>query len=338
MNNKGLKVVVVTAGLIILSFVFFEFRNSDTVKTDLAYLEAETITLHSQVSAPINNLNVSEGEDVSLGQEILILNDLTWRKEAAEIDSAKLILIADSKLDENKKSILENHLSDMRIAAREQEEAVLASEYELMQAERAYDLGNVSAREVTGSQIKLAENQFNSMTANQAVFSLIEKINELQGNEIRRGQQFKNLLTRKKLLNESREHYLIGAPVNGRIAQIFAHPGESINTGDKLLQIIPSGKTYVTAYIQEMDIPRIRKGSKAMVTFDSAPNEEWMGEVILISPVGGASMLHATPNYTSGHISRIAQRIPVRIALSSNVTNERFIIGMSATVAIEHIK
>jgi membrane fusion protein (multidrug efflux system) len=338
MNNKGLKFVIIIAGLVILSFALFEFTNSNTVKTDLAYLEAETVIVRAQVSAPINSISVSEGTDVSIGQEMLILNDLTWRKAAAEIDNAKLMLAAQSKLDNNKKTILEKHLSDMRRAAHEQEKAVLASKHELMQAEKAYELENASVREITGAQIKLAENQFNSMTVNQAVFSLIEKSNQLQGNEIKREQQLKNLLTKKNLLNEDREHYLIGAPVNGRIAQVFAHKGESINTGDKLLEIIPDGKIYVTAYIQEKDIPNIKKGSEAMITFDSAPDEHWIGKVTLISPVGGASILHATPNYTSGHISRIAQRIPVRIKLDANAVNRRFIIGMSATVAIEHIK
>ncbi|SDO30576.1 RND family efflux transporter, MFP subunit [Methylobacterium phyllostachyos] len=134
------------------------------------------------------------------------------------------------------------------------------------------------------------------------------------------------------------ERSAVRASVNGRIANMELRPGAYVTTGHGVMALIDSDTVRIEGYFEETKLPRIQVGAPATV--------QLMGEAGVLkghvaSIAGGiaetgrsdATNLLANVNPTFSWV-RLAQRIPVRIALDPGVADPRLVSGRTATVSI----
>lgn len=131
----------------------------------------------------------------------------------------------------------------------------------------------------------------------------------------------------------------VQASVNGRITNMELRPGAYVTTGRGVMALIDSDTLRVEGYFEETKLPRIHVGDRASVRL--------MGETVTLagrveSFAGGiedrertaGSNLLANVNPTFAWV-RLAQRVPVRIALDPAPEGVRLVSGRTATVAVE---
>jgi RND family efflux transporter MFP subunit len=129
----------------------------------------------------------------------------------------------------------------------------------------------------------------------------------------------------------------VRSPVNGFVTNLTASVGDYATTGRPVLAIIDSDSFYVYAYFMETKLPAVRDGDLARV-------ELMAGSVVLEGRVQGVSrgiaetgvdavglLANINPNFTW---VRLAQRVPVRIALGKIPPDVRLIAGLTATVTM----
>jgi RND family efflux transporter MFP subunit len=129
----------------------------------------------------------------------------------------------------------------------------------------------------------------------------------------------------------------VRSPVNGFVTNLTASVGDYATTGTPVLAIIDSDSFYVYAYFMETKLPAVRDGDLAQVQLMA-------GNVVLEGRVQGVSrgiaetgvdtvglLANINPNFTW---VRLAQRVPVRIALGKLPPDVRLIAGLTATVTI----
>lgn len=129
----------------------------------------------------------------------------------------------------------------------------------------------------------------------------------------------------------------VRSPVNGFVTNLTASVGDYATTGTPVLAIIDSDSFYVYAYFMETKLPAVRDGDLARV-------ELMAGSVVLEGRVQGVSrgiaetgvdavglLANINPNFTW---VRLAQRVPVRIALGKIPPDVRLIAGLTATVTM----
>jgi len=129
----------------------------------------------------------------------------------------------------------------------------------------------------------------------------------------------------------------VRSPVNGYVTNLTASVGDYATTGTPALAIIDSDSFYVYAYFMETKLPAVRDGNLARV-------ELMAGDVVLEGRVQGVSrgiaetgvdavglLANINPNFTW---VRLAQRVPVRIALVKIPPDVRLIAGLTATVTM----
>jgi len=129
----------------------------------------------------------------------------------------------------------------------------------------------------------------------------------------------------------------VRSPVNGYVTNLTASVGDYATTGTPVLAIIDSDSFYVYAYFMETKLPAVRDGDLARV-------ELMAGDVVLEGRVQGVSrgiaetgvdavglLANINPNFTW---VRLAQRVPVRIALVKVPPDVRLIAGLTATVTM----
>lgn len=79
----------------------------------------------------------------------------------------------------------------------------------------------------------------------------------------------------------------IAAPIAGVIAQVATQEGETVSAGlnaPTFVTIIDLDRLEVAAYVDEVDVGRVRVGQKASFTVDSFPEADFTGKVTAVYP------------------------------------------------------
>jgi multidrug resistance efflux pump len=134
------------------------------------------------------------------------------------------------------------------------------------------------------------------------------------------------------------ERTTVLAPVNGYITNFELRPGNYATAGRPIFALVDSDSLHVDGYFEETKLPRIHVGDRVSVRL--------MGESQLLyghveSIAGGiedrergpSSNLLSNVNPTFNWV-RLAQRVPVRVALDKLPPDVRLIAGRTATVSI----
>jgi membrane fusion protein (multidrug efflux system) len=112
-------------------------------------------------------------------------------------------------------------------------------------------------------------------------------------------------------------------------------PGDYVQPGSRLLDLVPMNALYVTANFKETQTGRMAPGQPAVVRVDSLPGIAFKGHVDSLAPGSGStfSLLPFEPG--TGNFTKIVQRIPVRIRFDANQSDlARLRPGLSSVVTV----
>lgn len=130
----------------------------------------------------------------------------------------------------------------------------------------------------------------------------------------------------------------VRAPVSGPLSNFGLRPGTYVTAGNGVAALIDQDTIHVDGYFEETKLPMVHVGDKAEVRLmgESRPLigrvEGVAGGIEDRDRSAGASLL-ANVNPTFSWV-RLAQRIPVRIALSEIPADMRLVAGRTASVTI----
>ncbi|WP_141317583.1 efflux RND transporter periplasmic adaptor subunit [Halomonas halmophila] len=130
----------------------------------------------------------------------------------------------------------------------------------------------------------------------------------------------------------------VEAPADGQVLNLQLAVGNYVNAGTPVMALVKAGSFYVTGYFEETKMPSIQVGDPARIILMSG-DTELRGHVKSIG--GGIADPNASTNAqllpqvepTFSWV-RLAQRIPVRIALDEIPEDTTLSAGMTATVRI----
>ena len=130
----------------------------------------------------------------------------------------------------------------------------------------------------------------------------------------------------------------VRAPVNGFVTNFDMRPGDYVDAGKPLFALIDSDSFHVDGYFEETKLPRIKLGDPARVYLigETAVVEGHVESIaggIADRERQGSADLLANVNPTFSWV-RLAQRVPVRIALDHVPANVRLVTGRTATVVV----
>ncbi|MGN6375174.1 MAG: efflux RND transporter periplasmic adaptor subunit [Sphingomonas sp.] len=134
------------------------------------------------------------------------------------------------------------------------------------------------------------------------------------------------------------ERTLVRAPVDGTVSNVSLQPGVYLTAGKSALALVYDHSIRVEGYFEETKLPAVRVGDPASVYLMGVA-DEIRGHVQSIAggvedrerAGGDAQLANVNPAFTW---VRLAQRIPVRIAIDHLPAGVRLIPGQTATVVI----
>jgi RND family efflux transporter MFP subunit len=130
----------------------------------------------------------------------------------------------------------------------------------------------------------------------------------------------------------------IRATVNGTITNFSMRPGDYVNAGTPVLALVDADSLYVDGYFEETKMRQIHLGETARVMLmDGSPaiigHVQGFAAGIADGQRSANPTLLADVNPTFTWV-RLAQRVPVRIALDHVPAGTKLIAGMTCTVVI----
>jgi RND family efflux transporter MFP subunit len=140
------------------------------------------------------------------------------------------------------------------------------------------------------------------------------------------------------LANYNLQRATVRATVNGTITNFSMRPGDFVTTGIPVLALVDADSLYVDGYFEETKLRQIHLGEVAQVTLmDGGPailgHVQGFAAGITDGQRASSPTLLANVNPTFTWV-RLAQRVPVRIALDHTPPGTKLVAGMTCTVVI----
>jgi membrane fusion protein, multidrug efflux system len=309
--------------------------NATVQTTNDAYVRAELTRLSSRVAGEVLTVAVTDFQRVKAGDLLIQIDPADYEAQVAQAEAG--VAGAQAALDN-----LDNQV-ELQYATIAQAEAqrlsALAREVEARQEqERQQSLTQTEA----GTRQKLeqaiadyARAQADVRASAAVIAAQRHQLEVLSGTKKQRAA---DLLGAKATLAAARlrlGYTKIAAPFDGVVGERQVQPGDYVNIGSNLINVVPLPNVYVMANYKETQLTNVRPGQGVDVTVDSFPNQTLHGSVERISPASGSQFALLPPDNATGNFTKVVQRVPVRIEIDQGQKLlERLLPGMSAVTRI----
>jgi membrane fusion protein, multidrug efflux system len=127
------------------------------------------------------------------------------------------------------------------------------------------------------------------------------------------------------------------APVNGYVAQRSVQVGNSVQTGQQLMTVVPLHDLWIEANFKENQLRHMRIGQPASIESDIyGGSMTYHGKVVGLGAGTGSVFSLLPAQNATGNWIKVVQRVPVRIALDNADLDKRPLrVGLSATVTVD---
>ena len=343
-STNAMRRLAIPALAVLATFIFVALAtarwdawtgNASVQTTNDAYVRAQTTRLSSRVAGEVLTVAVEDFQHVKAGDLLIQIDPADYEAQVAQAEAA--VAGAQAALDN-----LDNQV-ELQYATIAQAEAQRVSaearEVEARQEqERQQDLTKTEA----GTRQKLeqavadyAKAQADVRASRAVIAAQRHQLEVLAGNK---KQRHADLLGAQAMLAAARlrlGYTKIVAPFDGVIGERLVQPGDYVNIGTNLINVVPLPNVYVIANYKETQLTHVKPGQAVEITVDTFPNETLRGRVERISPASGSQFALLPPDNATGNFTKVVQRIPVRIALDKDQPLlEKLLPGMSVVSRI----
>lgn len=303
--------------------------------TDDAYITADLTRLSSRVAGEVQNVAVIDFQRVKKGDLLVKIDPADYQ---AQVDQADANVIGAQAVLENLRNQIELQYATIAQAeaARMSAEAVeveARQEQERQQSLARTDAGTRQRLEqATAAYVKA---QADVRASRAMIAAQQHQLEVLHGTKKQRAAELeaaKALLAATKL---KLGYTQIVAPFDGVVSQRKVQPGDYVNIGSNLINVVPLPNVYIIANYKETQLTHVKPGQPVDVMVDTFRSEALRGHVERISPASGSQYALLPPDNATGNFTKVVQRIPVRIALEEGQPLlSRLLPGMSVVASI----
>jgi membrane fusion protein (multidrug efflux system) len=310
--------------------------NATVQTTNDAYVRAEMTRLSSRVAGEILTVAANDFQRVKAGDLLIQIDPADYQAQVAQAEAS--VAAAQAALDN-----LSNQV-ELQYATIAQAEAQLVSaaaqEVEAKQEqERQQSLSQTESgtrQKFEQATAAYAKAQADVRASRAVIAAQRHQMEVLAGTKKQRaadvlGAQAALASARLKL-----GYTKIVAPFDGVVGERQVQPGDYVNIGSNLINVVPLPNVYVMANYKETQLTRVKPGQSVDITVDSFPNQKLHGRVERVSPASGSQFALLPPDNATGNFTKVVQRVPVRIELDKNQPLlERLLPGMSVVTNIQ---
>ncbi len=299
------------------------------VSTDDAYVQAEMVSVSSDVAGRVVEIDVHDNEYVKAGQILFRLDD---RPHRIAVERAKAQLAA-TRLQ----------IDGLRATYRQKQAELQSARDTLAYLQREFERAQtlLAAHVASQSQFDQAKNNFD--TAQQQVASAQQQIANILaslGGDPNIATDDHPLVQQAQaqldqaLLDLS--YTVITAPKNGIVTKVDKLPiGNYLNAAVPAFALVETDPVWIEANFKETQLTHMAPGQPVSIASDTYPDVSLTGRVVSVSPGTGSQFSVLPPQNATGNWVKVVQRLPVRIELDNPDPTHALRAGMSVTAAVD---
>lgn len=329
--------VVVAAAFVVLATVRWDewISGARIQTTNDAYVRADLSQLSSRVAGQVMTVAVRDYQRVKAGELLVEIDPADYEAQVAQAEAA--VAGAQAALDN-----LANQV-ELQYATIAQSEAQRASAEAIqIEAQQEYDRqhGLLQSPAFTRQRLEQATAALSKaeadVRASRAVIAAQQhQLQVLNGTKKQRAADVLAAQAALKTAQLKLGYTRITAPFDGIVGARQVQPGDYVNIGSNLFNVVPLPNVYVIANYKETQLTRVKAGQPVDITVDSFPGEVLRGHVARVSPASGSQFALLPPDNATGNFTKVVQRIPLRIEFDKDQPLlDHLLPGMSAVTRI----
>jgi len=309
--------------------------NATVQTTNDAYVRAEMTRLSSRVAGEILTVAANDFQRVKAGDLLIQIDPADYQAQVAQAEAS--VAAAQAALDNLSNQV---ELQYATIAQAEaQQVSAAAQEVEAKQEqERQQSLSQTESgtrQKFEQATAAYAKAQADVRASRAVIAAQRHQMEVLAGTKRQRAADVLGAQAALASAKLRLGYTKIVAPFDGVVGERQVQPGDYVNIGSNLINVVPLPNVYVIANYKETQLTRVRPGQSVDITVDSFPNEKLHGRVERVSPASGSQFALLPPDNATGNFTKVVQRVPVRIELDKNQPLlERLLPGMSVVTNI----
>lgn len=295
--------------------------------TDDAYVRAAQVSISTNVSGRVSEVDVHENQSVRRGQLLFRLDERPFRiaveDARARLSSARLTVQA------------------LEATYRQRQADLAAAESTLAYQQREYDrqkrlLSSGIASQAQADRALLARNTAaqNVAAAQQQIRSVLANLGGSPELPVDRHPSVEEAQAKldRALLDLS--YTTIVAPIEGIVTKVDQlQVGDYINKATPAFMLVATHDVWVEANFKENQLARMRPGESARIVIDAYPGRTYDAVVGSVSPGTGAVFSLLPPENATGNWVKVVQRLPVRLHFKGEAP--ALAAGLSANVTVD---
>ncbi|HAZ75743.1 HlyD family secretion protein [Pseudescherichia sp.] len=303
--------------------------------TDNAYVRGQTTFISPQVNGYITEVKVQDFAIVKRGDLLVLIDDRIYKQRVhqAEAQLAMKVAALNNNLQQRKSAeavIKRNEAALQNAQAQNQK-----SQADLRRVKNLTADGSLSIRERDAALASAAQGNADIAQARATLETSRQDLQTVIVNRAALQADVENAQAALELAQIDLQNTRIVAPRDGQLGQMAVRLGAYVTAGTHLTSLVPSQR-WVIANLKETQLANIHTGLPVRFTVDALNNQAFSGRVESISPATGVEFSAISPDNATGNFVKIAQRIPVRIAVEGNAEQiARLRPGMSVQVHID---
>jgi membrane fusion protein (multidrug efflux system) len=326
MNKKQKKIAanvviiaLISCGLAWIASLFIHIGGE---YTNNAQVRQNIVTASSRVQGFIKKVYFDEFQQVRKGDTLVVIEDSEFRLHVAQARADYQNALAGKSAMGTAISTVGNNLA-VTDAGIDEIKILLAN------AENDYNrykklLENAA---VTRQQYDAVKTQYESLRAKLETMQ-----RQKQSVKLTKDEQTQRLAQNDAHIEVCRaaldlaelnlSYSVILAPCDGYTSRKTVQAGELVTPGKYLVSVVESREKWALANYRETQMRHIRVGSKVDIRIDAFSDVKFEGEVVAVSNATGTEFSPAAHDNSTGNFVKTEQRVPVKIAFTTNNDND----------------
>jgi membrane fusion protein (multidrug efflux system) len=356
-KNTNKKFITIFLALIIVggSYGTYKYLHAQSHElTDDAQIEKKMNPIIPRVSGYVDQVYVKDNDFVKKGDTLFTIDQRDFK---IKIEEANAALVAAEGSFEVSKADISGAVANVAVSDANVQSAsgnIEAAKIRLGRLTSDYNRYNnlyqnhsitkqqyeqaLAAKQEAETQVRILQQQQKASSFQKSVIEAKSKVSnkqtEVAAANIKRAQA---QLEAAKL---NLSYTVVTAAIDGQVSKVDIQPGQLVQAGQSLFQIINNASAWVIANFKETQLNKMVEGQKVTIKVDAYPDYNFQGTITSFSPATGARFSLLPPDNATGNFVKTIQRLPVKISLDANNDPEKIKLlrpGMNVDVDV-HLK
>jgi multidrug resistance efflux pump len=331
--------IAVVIGVAGAALVLYAWRlppfTSSVETTDNAYVRGQVTLISPQLTGYIAEVPVQDYQKVKAGQLLVRIDDRIYEQKLQQAKATLAVQKAALANSEQTRRSNEAKIKSSEAQVDSAQAALKAADASWERIEPLLSRGVTTQKEADQARANLDQAKAALSQAQAAVEVARQDLAATLVNRSSLEAAVQGAEAAVRLAEIDLQNTRIVAPQDGRLGEVGARVGQYVSAGTQLLAVVPE-RIWVVANFKETQLPGMKVGQPVTLNVDALEHASLSGRIERFSPAAGSEFSVLKADNATGNFTKVAQRVPVRIAIDPGQDLvERLAPGMSVVVSVD---